>query len=286
MKVSLVVPTRNELEGLRHYLPFLLQRRWHEVIVLDGGSTDGTPEYAASLGCKVVVQPDRGMRDAYLACCEVWSGDAIVVFSPDGNSLPEALDVIITKLEQGYDMVIASRYKDGARSYDDTLLSGFGNRFFTLTTACFGFPYSDAMVMYRGFRRDLPTKLGLDVRRSRPYERTLGRYVSWEPLMSIRAAKAQLHIAEVGFDEPRRLDQQGAGLLLPATRIYHFRAGFACLVQLAAETVRWNWRLRDGSHTRHTRRFHWPPTTAVATPAIAATPIRDERGAHREVSAK
>ena len=63
------------------------------------------------------------------------------------------------------------------------------------------------MVMFRGYRREVPEKLGLTLNRGEAYEvHSAGRYVSWEPLMSIRAAKARLRIAEIPADEPIRVD--------------------------------------------------------------------------------
>jgi hypothetical protein len=159
----------------------------------------------------------------------------------------EAIQPLIDKLEEGYDMVIASRYKDGARSYDDTLLTGAANWTFTRLISLYGFRYTDAMVMFRGYRREVPEKLGLTLNRGEAYEvHSAGRYVSWEPLMSIRAAKARLRIAEIPADEPIRVDLSGQGMLLPATRIQHFRVGFYCGLQLIEECLRWKWPLRGG----------------------------------------
>jgi hypothetical protein len=193
------------------------------------------------------------MRSAYLQAYDSFAGDAVVVFSPDGNSLPAAISEIISMLESGCDLVIGSRYKDGAKSYDDTILSGPANAFFTFLISLFGYCYTDAMVMLRGFRLDVPDRLGLNVRRSEFYENHSGQYVSWEPLMSIRAAKASLKIAEVASDEPKRLDQTGAGLLLPATRISHYKAGIFCLLQVFEEFIFWNWKLSNGTKTSFKR---------------------------------
>ncbi|MEI6491395.1 MAG: glycosyltransferase [Verrucomicrobiota bacterium] len=254
MTVSLIIPVKNELPGLKVYLPTLIASgRFLEIIVIDGKSTDGSIEYAKSLGCRVVTQDKPGIRAAYLQTYRSFSGDAVIVFSPDGNSLPEAIPAIITNLENGYDMVIASRYKDGAKSDDDTILSGPANSVFSFLISLFGYPYTDAMVMYRGYRIDVPKRLGLDVRRGDFYERTSGRHVSWEPLMSIRAAKASLKIAEIGFDEPKRIDQEGSGFILPATRISHYKAGLFCLWQVIEEFFRWNWKLSDGRKTHFKR---------------------------------
>jgi glycosyltransferase involved in cell wall biosynthesis len=265
VKTTLLLPVRNEIVGLRRYLPeFLAAGLADQLLVLDGRSTDGSADYARSLGCEVVVQSGRGMRSGYLECWSAVRGDAVVVFSPDGNSLPESVPALFAALRDGYDLVIASRYKDGARSDDDTVLSGLGNFVFTRSIGSFGYPYTDAMVMLRGFRRELPHELGLTRHRSPRWEASFGRHVSWEPLMSIRAAKAGLRIGELPFSEPARLDQAGAGLLLPSTRISHFKAGFYCGLQLLEEVVRWNWTREDGSRSDYRRRLPWSRPTARA----------------------
>ena len=56
MKLSIVVPTLNEAEGIAAHLEALapLRQRGAEVIVADGGSRDGTVERAAALADKVL----------------------------------------------------------------------------------------------------------------------------------------------------------------------------------------------------------------------------------------
>lgn len=51
--VSVLIPTRNEIDNLRSYLMPVVNN-FDEVLVVDSGSSDGTPEYAISLGCAVV----------------------------------------------------------------------------------------------------------------------------------------------------------------------------------------------------------------------------------------
>ncbi len=239
MKVTLVVPVLNEIVGLRKYLPSLREAPVDQILLLDGGSTDGTVEYAQEQGCDVVVQTRPGMRMAYLQGYEHIRGDVVITFSPDGNSLVDTIPELIAMMRQGYDMVIASRYKGGAKSYDDTLLTKLGNRAFTHLVSRFGFPYTDALVMYRAYRRELPRELGLTEMRADWWERSIGRWTSWEPQMSVRCAKAALKIAEIPSDEPRRVDEVGSGSLLPTSRIHHFRAGAACFIQLVEEVFVW-----------------------------------------------
>jgi len=85
MTVTLLVPTLNEIVGLKQIMPLVKKEWYDQLIILDGNSTDGTIEYARSQGWTVYIQKERGMRHGYT---EVWpqiTGDIVVTFSPDGN---------------------------------------------------------------------------------------------------------------------------------------------------------------------------------------------------------
>lgn len=56
MRLAIVMPALNEAESLRRTLPAALAAA-DEVVVSDGGSTDGTPEVARALGARVVCGP-------------------------------------------------------------------------------------------------------------------------------------------------------------------------------------------------------------------------------------
>lgn len=206
MKVTLLVPTLNEIDGMKETMPKVLPGWVDQILVVDGQSTDGTADYARQLGYDVVVQKKKGMRHAYMEALPHVKGDVILTFSPDGNSIPELIPDCIAKLKEGYDMVIVSRYAAGARSYDDTVVTAFGNRLFTtLISLLHGFDYTDAMVIYRAYRVSLIQELDLDKDESYEIEEKLfSTTVSWEPLLSIRAAKRKLRIAEIPGDEPAR----------------------------------------------------------------------------------
>ena len=239
MKVCIIIPTLNEIQGLREIVPSIKPEWYDRVIILDGGSTDGTLEYAKEKNYEVIIQKRPGMRMAYIECFESIKEDIVITFSPDGNSVVETIPLLIEKINEGYDMVIASRYKGEAKSYDDTFITGIANVIFTLLISLFGYSYTDAMVMFRAYRKDVPEKLNLNLVRNPIYEKYVGRHVSWEPLMSIRAAKAKLRIAEIPSDEPKRIDEDYKSHILPKTRINHFKAGFACLFQVFEEMVFW-----------------------------------------------
>lgn len=239
MKTCILIPTLNEIQGIKEIAPQIKKEWYDRIIILDGKSTDGTVEYAQKMGYEIIVQKKPGLKMAYIESYDEIKEDIVVTFSADGNSIVETIPLLIERIKEGNDIVIASRYKDNAKSYDDTFLTGIANFLFTWLISWFGYRYTDAMVMFRAYRREIPEKLKLNAVRSSLYEKFIGRYVSWEPLMSIRAAKARLKIAEVASDEPQRIDEDHTGYALPKTRIHHFRAGFACLFQLIEEMVFW-----------------------------------------------
>ena len=103
-------------------------------------------------------------------------------------------------------MVIVSRYAQGAKSYDDDAVTAFGNKMFTTFINLFhGAKYTDAMVIYRAYKVSMISKLDLDKDKSfETEERLFNTKISWEPLLSIRAAKRNLQVAEIPGDEPER----------------------------------------------------------------------------------
>lgn len=185
-----------------------IQRDWvDQIIITDGGSTDGTIEYARENGYFVHVQERKGFRYCYTEILDIIEGDVVVTFSPDGNSIPELIPELVAKMKEGYDLVIVSRYKDDAVSDDDDPITAFGNWLFTRTVKLlYGGGLTDVMVIFRAFRKQ--TIYDLDLHRDEAYrtpERLFGCTLSWEPLQSVRAIKMKLKIAEIPGDEPARI---------------------------------------------------------------------------------
>src|SRR3989338_6930613 len=206
MKVTLLIPTLNEIIGMKEIMPKIKPEWYDQLLFVDGQSTDGTLEYIKEKRYKCVVQQKKGMRNAYMESLPHVTGDVILTFSPDGNSIPELIPECIKKIKEGYDMVIVSRYAEGAKSYDDDLITGFGNKLFTTFINFFHRAhYTDAMVIYRAYKKNLIYDLDLDKDSSyETEERLFKTNISWEPLLSIRAAKRKLKVAEIPGDEPAR----------------------------------------------------------------------------------
>ena len=92
MRVSVVIPTRNEAQALRHVLADLPASLVSEVIVVDSDSTDGTPEIAARMGARVIREPRRGYGRACLTgLADASSPDVVVFLDGDYSDRPAEL---------------------------------------------------------------------------------------------------------------------------------------------------------------------------------------------------
>ena len=230
--MTLLVPAWNEIEGMRQIMPQVPRGCCDQILVVDGGSTDGTQEYARAEGYELIVQRRRGIRNAYVEAFPLVRGEIVVTFSPDGNSLPSAIPDLVRAVAGGADMVIASRYLASARSQDDDLLTALGNWTFTrLINWLHGGRYTDAFVMFRAYRTKLFWDLELDRDEGYAPEKLLGTVIGVEPLLSIRAAKKRLRVTEIPADEPPRIGGE--------RKLQMFRWGAAYLLQTLREVYYW-----------------------------------------------
>ena len=207
MKYTLLIPTLNELDGMKVIMPRVNRESFEQILILDGGSTDGTIEWSREQNYEVYIQTKPGIRNAYNEVLPLIRGDILITFSPDGNSIPELLPDLMQEMEKGYDMVIVSRYLGDAVSEDDDLLTKFGNWLFTKTVNLLhNANYTDVMVIYRAYKTQLIYDLELN--KDDAYataEKLFHTLISWEPLLSVRAAKRKLKIGEIPGDEPPRI---------------------------------------------------------------------------------
>ena len=91
MKLSIVIPTLNEAERIRTALESLgpMRAAGHEVIVVDGGSTDRTPEIAAPL-CDALIRSTRGRALQMNAGARAARGEVFIFLHADTRLPPKA----------------------------------------------------------------------------------------------------------------------------------------------------------------------------------------------------
>src|SRR5467141_3253196 len=115
--LSLILPALNEAQNLDRVLPELKKALTtlgptNEIIVVDGGSTDGTPEIARKHEVRLVSQKLPGFGGAYRAGFEQARGEYVLTLDADGSHDPAFLGDLWKARGEG-DVVIASRYVPG-----------------------------------------------------------------------------------------------------------------------------------------------------------------------------
>ncbi len=111
MKFSIVIPAKNEEEGLAKVLPSLRQLYPDaEVIVVNDGSTDTTAQVCKDAGVKVISHPySKGNGAAIKTGARAARGDFIVFMDGDGQHDPADIERLLYKVEEGYDLVVGAR---------------------------------------------------------------------------------------------------------------------------------------------------------------------------------
>ncbi|HVO23703.1 MAG TPA: glycosyltransferase [Candidatus Margulisiibacteriota bacterium] len=151
--LTVLIPVLNERDNLVALLPRLRHviaqlGCTHEVLVVDGGSHDGTVEAAAGLGAQVLVQRAPGYGGALREGFAAATGAYVLTLDADLSHDPDFI-IKLWRARAQADVVIASRYVKGGVAYmplNRKLLSRILNRFFALGL---GLPVRD---MSSGFR--------------------------------------------------------------------------------------------------------------------------------------
>jgi glycosyltransferase involved in cell wall biosynthesis len=111
LRVSVIIPTRNEASAIGHVLADLPADFVTEVLVVDSNSTDGTPEIAAKMGARVVHEPRRGYGRACLTGLAIADTPDVVVFlDGDYSDRPAELPLLLAPIIDGRaDITLGSR---------------------------------------------------------------------------------------------------------------------------------------------------------------------------------
>jgi glycosyltransferase involved in cell wall biosynthesis len=194
--VSVVIPALNEARNLPHVLPRIPP--WvHEIILVDGASTDGTVDVARQLcpTIRIVRQQGRGKGAALRSGFAAVTGDIIVMLDADGSTDPAEMGMFVRMLGNGADFVKGSRFLQGAGTADMELYRRLGNAVLTMMVrVLFGGRYSDLCYGYNAFWTRFLPLLELD-----------GDGFEIETMMNVRALRAGLRVVEVHSFEAERI---------------------------------------------------------------------------------
>jgi glycosyltransferase involved in cell wall biosynthesis len=107
---SIVIPAFNEADAVARVVASLASAaRWHEIIVVDDGSTDGTGTSAEALGASVVRHPyNKGNGAAVKSGIRRATGDVILIIDADGQHPPEDAVRLAGRIGE-YDLVVGAR---------------------------------------------------------------------------------------------------------------------------------------------------------------------------------
>lgn len=202
--VSVIVPTRNEAENLELVLPRIPDV--HEVIVVDGHSTDGSAEVARAVrpSARVMQQTRRGKGNAMACGFTAATGQVLVMFDADGSADPDEIPLFVEALTRGYDYAKGTRYSSGGGSEDLTFLRSLGNLFLnSVSNALFATRHTDLCYGYNAFWRDLLPLL--DLPPVHGTERSWGDGFEIEAVIACRMAAHRVRTAEVPSVELNRI---------------------------------------------------------------------------------
>lgn len=130
MKISIVLPAKNESAAIGQTLQKLrMQCANAEIIVVNDGSTDDTAAVAQAAGARVVHHPySKGNGAAIKTGARAATGDVIVFMDADGQHDPADIASLLSKLDEGHDMVVGARQKGSQASLGRGFANGLYNR--------------------------------------------------------------------------------------------------------------------------------------------------------------
>jgi glycosyltransferase involved in cell wall biosynthesis len=111
LKISIIIPAKNEEQGLQGLLPRLREAYPNaEIIVVNDGSTDNTQQVCTAAGVRVVKQPySKGNGAAVKSGARIAKGEYLVFMDADGQHDPADIARLLEKVGEGYDLVVGAR---------------------------------------------------------------------------------------------------------------------------------------------------------------------------------
>src|SRR3989344_1834645 len=222
LSTVLLVMTLNEFEGMKKIMSKVDKKWVDRIVIVDGGSTDGTIEEAIKMGFEVITQTTlNGYGGAILTGVNATTEDNIILFSPDGNHEVEDIKKLSEKIVEDYDQIIITRFGKNSINLDAGLIDRFGNKMFVfLVNVIFGGNLTDTLTGCRAIKRKAMLELKIDA-----------LYMDSTQQMSIRGLKKKQKIFEIEGNEWHRVG--GKRKMRP------LRVGAQLSLQIIKEFIFW-----------------------------------------------
>jgi glycosyltransferase involved in cell wall biosynthesis len=229
-RLAVIIPALDEEQSIGRVIDAIPEELNADVIVVDNGSTDSTPEVAAARGARVVPEPRRGYGSACLAgIAAVGDVDVVAFLDGDFSDDPRLLVDLLSPIEEGRaDFVIGSRMTGEREEGALPPHSRFGNWLAgRILTHVYGQPATDLGPL-RAIRYS--TLLGLQME---------DRGYGWTMEMQAKAARLRVPTVEIPVRYRRRVGRSkitgsvrasihaGAIILWTAFRLLRWRPAAA-----------------------------------------------------------
>jgi len=162
--ITIIIPTLNEVEAIGKVLDEVLGVGISKdrIIVVDGGSTDGTREVAKSRDVNVILQEGKGKAKALKTALRYVSTPYLLVMDGDYSYPARYIVDLYEKILDGYDLVIGARiYEEGSQKLIFKLGNSLLTRIFNLL---FGTELTDVLSGMYAIKVDKLKEVGFEMK--------------------------------------------------------------------------------------------------------------------------
>jgi len=150
-EVCIFIPTLNEAPTIGELVEGFRERGFKHILVVDGKSTDGTPDIARAAGAVVRTQAGKGKGNAIIEAVESIDKPYVLMLDGDGTYSPDDAEKMLEPLGRGFDHVIGDRLAN-PETGAFTRLNFLGNQILnTMFRIAHGKDLSDILSGYRAF---------------------------------------------------------------------------------------------------------------------------------------